>query len=90
MAREYASGADAVPYTLQFEIVCETSSVSLALEYGSSSVWFVPIEYQGRPCYRVFWGRYQDEQSAAAAVDEIPRELRGSRPVVVRPGRVIQ
>lgn len=90
MAREYASGADAVPYTLQFEIVCETSSVTLALQHGGSSVWFVPIEYQGRPCYRVFWGRYPDEQSAAAAADQIPQELRGSRPVVVRPGRVVQ
>ncbi len=90
MAREYSADAADTPYTLQFEIVCETSSVSLALENGGSSVWFVPIDYADRPCFRVFWGRYQDQQAAEAAAGEIPSALQGSRPVVVQPGRVIQ
>ena len=90
MADEYRSAAAEVPYTIQFEIVCETASVTLALNEGGTPVWFIPIQYRERPCYRVFWGRYETEEAAAAATAEIPASLRGGRPVVVRPERIVQ
>jgi len=81
MARENAaSGVGA--YTLQFELVCETSSVTKALGAGSK-VWFTPLTYRGRSCYRVYWGRYASSAEAAAAMGEIPASLRESKPVVV-------
>lgn len=90
MARDYAQEAGRIAHTVQFEIVCQTSSITLALEVGGGPVWFVPIDYRGEPCFRVFWGRYQTEDAATRAIDEIPRELRGLRPVVIQPGRVIE
>ncbi len=71
-------------YTVQFELVCETASITKAMEGGRSAVWWLPISYRGRPCYRVFWGRFATRQEAAKAAAEIPPALHGSTPVVVK------
>ena len=71
-------------YTVQFELVCETASITKAMEAGRSSVWWVPMSYRGRPCYRVFWGRFATREEAVKAAAEIPAALHGSAPVVVK------
>jgi hypothetical protein len=71
-------------YTVQFELVCEVSSITKAMETGRSSVWWVPVTYRGRPCYRVFWGRFSTRDEAVKAAAEIPSALQGSAPVVVK------
>jgi hypothetical protein len=71
-------------YTVQFELVCETASITKAMEAGRSSVWWAPISYRGRPCYRVFWGRFATREEAVKAAAEIPAALHGSAPVVVK------
>ncbi len=68
-------------YTVQFELVCETSSVTRALAEVGDKVWFVPVSYHGRPCYRVFWGRFNSSAEANAATK--PAAL-GKAPVVVK------
>jgi septal ring-binding cell division protein DamX len=70
-------------YTLQFELVCETSSVTRAINEGGGKVWFVRTSYRSRPCYRVFWGRFDNSADAKAAATELPASL-GSAPVVVK------
>jgi hypothetical protein len=70
-------------YTLQFELVCETASVTRALNEGGGKVWFVPTRFRKRPCYRVFWGRFDSSAEASAAAKELPAAL-GSAPVVVK------
>jgi hypothetical protein len=70
-------------YTLQFELVCETASVTRALSEGGGKVWFVRTSYRNRPCYRVFWGRFDSSADANAASKELPASL-GSAPVVVK------
>jgi len=70
-------------YTLQFELVCETASVTRALSEGGGKVWFVRTSYRNRPCYRVFWGRFDSSAAANAASKELPASL-GSAPVVVK------
>ena len=70
-------------YTLQFELVCETSSVTRALNEGGGKVWFVRTSYRNRPCYRVFWGRFDSSAEASAASKELPASL-GSAPVAVK------
>jgi len=70
-------------YTLQFELVCETASVTRALSAGGGKVWFVRTSYRNRPCYRVFWGRFDSSAEANAASKELPASL-GSAPVVVK------
>jgi Domain of unknown function (DUF4388) len=83
LARQMA--ADPVgAYTVQFELVCETASITKAMQAGRSSVWWMPISYRGRPCYRVFWGRFATHEEAVKAATEIPAALQGSKPTVVK------
>jgi septal ring-binding cell division protein DamX len=83
MARQFAA-TSAARYTVQVAIVCETASVTRALQAGASSVWFVPITYRGRSCYRVFWGHFATRDEAQRAISSVPDVLRSSGPVVVR------
>jgi hypothetical protein len=83
MAREYAANATG-NYTVQFAIICEASNIEKSVRSGGDSVWFVPISYRGKPCYRVFWGRYDTREAAAAATSQLPASLRGASPVVVK------
>jgi septal ring-binding cell division protein DamX len=70
-------------YTLQFELVCETASIKRALDEGGDKVWFIRTSYRNRPCYRVFWGRFDTSAEASAASKQLPASL-GSTPVAVR------
>jgi hypothetical protein len=82
MARDFAAQPGG-KYTVQFELVCETTSITRAIAEAGSKVWFVPISYHGRPCYRVFWGRYETSAEASAAAKQLPAGL-GATPVVVK------
>lgn len=89
MAAEYRRELETVPYTVQFEIVCQTASVNLAEEVGGAMVWWVPISFRGEPCYRVFWGRYETRAEAEEGSGDIPERLRdGGTPVVLDVARV--
>jgi hypothetical protein len=83
MARQQAADPVGV-YTVQFELVCETSSITKAMNAGRSTVWWVPVTYRGRPCYRVFWGRFSTREEALKAAADIPAALHDSSPVVVK------
>jgi septal ring-binding cell division protein DamX len=89
MAEKFAREGAGVAYSIQFELVCQTESVARALASGSD-VWFVPVQYRGQPCFRVFWGRYETSAAAESAKSEIPAGLRGSGPVVVRPRELLR
>jgi septal ring-binding cell division protein DamX len=82
MARKFAAQATG-NYTVQFELVCETSSLTTAVNVGGANVWFVPFAYHNRACYRVFWGRYATQDQATAAIRDVPAAIRGPKPVVV-------
>lgn len=82
MASDFAAQKGGT-HTLQFELVCETASVTRALSEGGGKVWFVRTSYRNRPCYRVFWGRFDSSADANAASKELPASL-GSAPVVVK------
>ena len=82
MAKDFAAQKSG-SYTVQFELVCETASITRALSEGGGKAWFVPISYRGRPCYRVFWGRFETSADAISASKQMPSSL-GSTPVVVK------
>ena len=82
LAAQYARNPQG-NFTVQFELVCQEVSLGKALEGGGANVWFVPISYRGKSCYRVFWGHYPTHEAADAAVNQIPAALRGGKPVVV-------
>ncbi len=82
MARESAARRGG-NYTVQFELVCETASITRAIAEAGDKVWFVQTSYHGRPCYRVFWGRFDTSAEANAASKQLPAAL-GATPVVVK------
>jgi uncharacterized protein DUF4388 len=83
MAQSFASQATGT-YTVQFELVCQTSSLTKAVQAGGSNVWFVPVSYKSQSCYRVFWGHYASKSEAQKGLNEIPASLRaGSSATVV-------
>ena len=84
MSREFAAQKSGA-YTVQFELVCEIASVTKALRDGGDKIWFAPITYKGRDCYRVFWGRYDTKSAAEGAAKSVPKSLGGSGVVVKIP-----
>ncbi|HEX7810235.1 MAG TPA: SPOR domain-containing protein, partial [Thermoanaerobaculia bacterium] len=75
MARDFAANASG-NFTVQIQILCETSNLDKAMRDGGTNVWFVPQTISGRPCYRVFWGRYATRDAAQSALANIPASLR--------------
>jgi septal ring-binding cell division protein DamX len=71
-------------HAVQIAIVCEPSNVEKALRSGGSRVWFLPMSFRGRSCYRVFYGRFNNEAAAQSALGDVPQDLRDSTPTVVR------
>jgi septal ring-binding cell division protein DamX len=82
MAREYASGATG-NFTVQIQILCDASNVEKLIR-GGGDVWFVPQTIGSRPCYRVFWGRYNTRDQAQQAIAQIPASIR-DRNAAVKP-----
>lgn len=87
-ARQNARAAAGVPFTVQFALLCQESSVDNAMRVGGNDFWFVPINYQGKNCYRAFWGRYPTRAEAERGAGTIPSALRGGKAVVVEPGKL--
>jgi hypothetical protein len=75
MAREFAANASG-NFTVQIQILCESSNLDKAMREGGSDVWFVPQTIGARSCYRVFWGRYPTREAAQQALSRVPASLR--------------
>jgi len=88
MARQNAADARGVPYTVQFALLCQDYSIENAMKVGGSDFWFVPINYQGKSCYRAFWGRYASRADAEKGATTVPSALRGGKAVVVQPANL--
>lgn len=84
MAGEFQNRMAEKPYSIQFAILCQTSSVTNAMKVDASNVWFVPVRFREQPCYRAFWGRYDDRESAENALSSMPESLRQGSAAVVQ------
>jgi len=61
-------------YTVQLELVCELDSLAEAWRFDRrGEMWLAAAEHRGRTCFRVFWGRYPDLESARRGRESIPR-----------------
>ncbi|MFZ2490172.1 MAG: hypothetical protein WA208_01680, partial [Thermoanaerobaculia bacterium] len=63
-------------YTIQIQILCDAGNLGQAMKTGGSNLWFVPQPIGARSCYRVFWGHFNTDREASAAIASIPRGLR--------------
>ncbi len=83
LAQRHLAESRNVKYTVQFELVCQTASVTKAIREGGANVWFLPTTYRNSSCFRVFWGRFENRAQAEAAISSIPQSLRGSQATVI-------
>lgn len=61
-------------YTIQLELVCELPSLVEAWRFDRrGQMWLASAEHRGRPCFRVFWGRYASLDAARRAKASVPR-----------------
>jgi septal ring-binding cell division protein DamX len=80
--RQSASGG----FSIQLLVACSADTVEKALANVSDpDLYILPVNYKGRPCYRVCWGLYESEPRADSAVRAVPDYFRksGSAPRVV-------
>jgi septal ring-binding cell division protein DamX len=83
MARQFAANPSG-KFTVQIALVCQTSSITTALDGGGDRIWFTPTTYRGQSCYRLFWNRYETREAAERGIADIPAAVRsGANPVVV-------
>jgi hypothetical protein len=76
-------------FTIQLELVCELPSLDEAWVHDRAGLmWLLPAAHGGRPCFRVFWGRYRTLEEARAGKSSVPAFFftPTNRPVVVATG----
>jgi septal ring-binding cell division protein DamX len=68
-------------------LACEIPSLSNAFQHDrpAGTMWLLPREHRGRPCFRVLWGRYPTLAAATAAQESVPGHFRqgANRPAVI-------
>lgn len=73
-------------FSIQLLVACSDETVGKALaSVPAPDLYILPVNYKGRPCYRVCWGLYENESRADSAVHSIPDYFRkgGAAPRVV-------
>ena len=79
-------------FTVQLELVCELPSLAEAWVHDRAGLmWLLPAAHEGRPCFRVFWGRYRTLEEARAGKTSVPPFFftPTNRPVVVATGAAL-
>jgi septal ring-binding cell division protein DamX len=80
-AAAFASSLASTPgsYSVQVLVACAPENVQKAVGAVSASELFIlPATVQGRRCYRVCWGVYDNRAGAEAAVSTVPAYFRQS------------
>ena len=58
-------------------IACAPETIAKAVEAGAADELFIlPVKYQGRSCYRLCWGVYDNRTAAEAARGSVPAYFR--------------
>lgn len=86
-ASNYLNEARALPqsyYTVQILIACQEETIKkLKKEYPSLNFWFIPIDFKGRNCYKLFYEKCKDKEEAQKVRDRLPEEILKSKPQLV-------
>ncbi len=71
---------------IQILVACSSETVAKAVAtVGSDQLILLPVDFHGRPCFRLCWGTYDSSAAASAALATVPAYFRqgGARPKVV-------
>jgi hypothetical protein len=73
-------------YTIQILVACSDETLQKAQQnVPAPELFIVPVNYQGKSCYRLLWGLFESESRAQSAVAQVPRYFRenGAKPKAV-------
>lgn len=79
-------------FTVQLFVACSAETVQKAVDaVDSMELFILPMNYQGRSCYRLCWGLYPQEARAASAIGSLPEYFRkgGASPRVLPSTQVV-
>jgi septal ring-binding cell division protein DamX len=80
--RQSAAGG----FSIQLLVACSPETVEKALaSVADPDLYILPVNYKGRPCYRVCWGLYDSEARAESAIRTVPGYFRGGSTPRVMP-----
>jgi septal ring-binding cell division protein DamX len=66
-------------FSIQLLVACSDETVGKALAaVPDPDLYILPVNYKGRPCFRVCWGLYDSEQRAESATRAVPDYFRNS------------
>jgi hypothetical protein len=80
-------------YSIQALVACAPETVQKAVANVSGEDLFIlPVDLEGRACYRVCWGLYESKEGAEAAIAGLPAYFRqgGVRPRVTPLGDLLR
>ena len=83
--REVTGGSGS--YSIQLLLACQDDTLRRAVDSGRGSpeLFILSTTFQGRSCYRLYWGRYPTQKRAQEALlRDIPSAFRRERPRVTR------
>ncbi|HPR63787.1 MAG TPA: hypothetical protein PK014_06155 [Thermoanaerobaculia bacterium] len=65
-------------FTIQLMIACVEDSIreAEATDPENSHVWYVPYDFKGRDCFKVFWGTYNSQSQAESSRNTVPAIFR--------------
>lgn len=65
-------------WTVQILVVCATATLEkTAAAVPDTALWILPVRYQKHDCYRLLWGLFPEESSAASdGVGSVPQYFR--------------
>jgi septal ring-binding cell division protein DamX len=93
-ARSHLSRIQGLPsthLTLQLMIACQEDSIAKALAVDrGGALWFIPFDFKGKACYKVYWGEYSSAAAAQDALAGLPDEFKGGKPQVVSLGAALK
>jgi hypothetical protein len=60
-------------FSVQILVACSTETVQKAVDnVPSEELFILPVNYRGRSCYRLCWGVFDSEATAASAAQTLP------------------
>jgi hypothetical protein len=94
-AQGFAATVKAAPRgsaSVQILVACSPETVQKALQNaGSPELFIVPVNYQGRDCYRLCWGLFENAGVAASEMGKLPEYFRkGARPRVIAASEIVR
>lgn len=71
-------------YTIQILIACqEETIIKLRKQYPSFSFWFVPFNFKGKNCYKVFYETFKTKEEAEKEREKLPEDILKAKPQIV-------